>query len=691
MAYEDILKALLGDQDGLFSGTPLLAKSDTINPVYSAAQKKAVQSIPQKELIINPVETADQKSAVASIPQGELTQPAVQRPNSKYWNLYDKYGKENNIPPEMLRAFSVIESGERPGVTTGSYRGHLQLSPSEFRRYGGTGDIYDVNENIRVGSRKLRSEMNDFAKKYGREPTAAELYLIHQQGTGGYDKHSSNPDQPAWLSMYQTGEGQQKGQGWAKRAIWGNVPDRDKKRFGSVDNITSKDFMNLWTSRVEKLMGGKQAAPTAVAQQTEPPIDPAKLPDNVSSFSTRTVPEGMMSLGGPKPEDAFNTQDKPIQLAQAQAQAPTSKEYLRSRSATDPVTDTKILTPPAFQMSEKDLWGFMHNPSIPMPEKMRLIEQIHERNKPVEKETGLGTVQALPGNQQGNYVPGKAKEFPLQQPQLVVVPDGKGGFRAISSHNAIEGGIANPSSLDAMKQAGQLTSSMQQGQENYSQASTVGRQEIGEAVNRGYAANKEASLIGALKEIGDSKGYSNIFKGPLSPRITEAIKGIEGITGANPLYKDNQLSIVDFLNTATTRMATMGAKDLTNRPTQFDYINNIAASPGILNTEAGFKSAVDWLDQTNAIERKLSDAAYRVMKDGKQADWTEIRNKIIKDNMPVFRVPSKDGKMVPLSEDEMKRQIEARKKAGLPEQAPTKAAVPNVIQTPHGTIRLKSQ
>jgi len=47
--------------------------------------------------------------------------------------------------------------------------------------------------------------------------------------------------------------------------------------------------------------------------------------------------------------------------------------------------------------------------------------------------------------------------------------------------------------------------------------------------------------------------------------------------------------------------------------------------------------------------------------------------------------------MVPLSEDEMKRQIEARKKAGLPEQAPTRASVPNVIQTPHGTIRLKSQ
>jgi hypothetical protein len=72
--------------------------------------------------------------------------------------------------------------------------------------------------------------------------------------------------------MYQTGEGQQKGQGWAKRAIWGNVPDKDKKRFGSVDNITSKDFMNLWTSRVEKLMGGKQSAPTAVAQQAEPPL-----------------------------------------------------------------------------------------------------------------------------------------------------------------------------------------------------------------------------------------------------------------------------------------------------------------------------------------------------------------------------------------------------------------------------------
>jgi hypothetical protein len=75
--------------------------------------------------------------------------------------------------------------------------------------------------------------------------------------------HLQNPDQAAWKSMYMTGEGQQKGPDWARRAIWGNVPDADKRRFGSVENLTSRDFYNLWQNRVEG--SGAGGMPTGTA------------------------------------------------------------------------------------------------------------------------------------------------------------------------------------------------------------------------------------------------------------------------------------------------------------------------------------------------------------------------------------------------------------------------------------------
>lgn len=42
--------------------------------------------------------------------------------------------RSTGLPPETLRAFVLIESGGRPDVQTGSYRGLLQLSPGDSHR-----------------------------------------------------------------------------------------------------------------------------------------------------------------------------------------------------------------------------------------------------------------------------------------------------------------------------------------------------------------------------------------------------------------------------------------------------------------------------------------------------------------------------------------------------------------------------
>ena len=162
---------------------------------------------------------------------------------------------EYGLDPTLLATFAQIESSGNPNAKTGSYRGLFQMSKSEFNKYGG-GDIYDPFDNSRRAAAKLKDESAAYEKKYGRPPSATDLYMIHQQGQGGYDAHVRNPDAPAWENMYSTGEGRSKGPGWAKRAIWGNVPADVRDRFGSVDDITSKDFLGLWDEKVQRI-GGK--------------------------------------------------------------------------------------------------------------------------------------------------------------------------------------------------------------------------------------------------------------------------------------------------------------------------------------------------------------------------------------------------------------------------------------------------
>jgi hypothetical protein len=169
--------------------------------------------------------------------------------------------ERHGFDPGWLKAYTAIESSGDPAKRTGRYKGLLMLSDEQFKEHGGTGNIYDPRANADAGAAKLRIQFDAFQSKYGRPPEAHELYLVHQQGEGGFAAHQSKPDAPAWQNMAGTAEGRQKGEGWAKKAIWGNIPDAQKAQFGSVDNVTSADFMKLWLARVERGLGGGYTMP----------------------------------------------------------------------------------------------------------------------------------------------------------------------------------------------------------------------------------------------------------------------------------------------------------------------------------------------------------------------------------------------------------------------------------------------
>lgn len=169
---------------------------------------------------------------------------------------------------QYLPRIVQIESGGNPSNQTGSYTGLLQMGPQERAQYGGDG--------LDSGLRLLKDRADQFEQKFGRPPSPTEFYLTHQQGLGGIAAHMGAPDAPAWQNMAATAEGRQKGAGWAKQAIWGNVPSDLRAQYpGGVDALTSQQFMDLWRGKVERGAAqapqGVAAGPAQPAQKSVPP------------------------------------------------------------------------------------------------------------------------------------------------------------------------------------------------------------------------------------------------------------------------------------------------------------------------------------------------------------------------------------------------------------------------------------
>src|SRR5262245_46805723 len=113
-------------------------------------------------------------------------------------NLIQQVAQQSNIDPRLFARMVQIESGNNPNPRTGSYYGLLQLKQSD---YPGV-NLADPEANLRAGAGTLAQNIAQFRNTYGRDPTPTEIYLQHQQGTGGLAMHLANPNQPAWQSMY---------------------------------------------------------------------------------------------------------------------------------------------------------------------------------------------------------------------------------------------------------------------------------------------------------------------------------------------------------------------------------------------------------------------------------------------------------------------------------------------------------
>jgi hypothetical protein len=153
----------------------------------------------------------------------------------------DKYG----LPRGYLKRTAEIESGlnahaKNPYSSAG---GLFQFIDSTAEAYGV--DRYDPVSATEGAARLAADNAAYLRKVLGREPTAAELYLAHQQGMGGAAKLLTRPHQ---------------------RAV-DLVGARQVKLNAGSDSMTGIEFASKWLNKFDRGGLSIAKAPTARPKQ----------------------------------------------------------------------------------------------------------------------------------------------------------------------------------------------------------------------------------------------------------------------------------------------------------------------------------------------------------------------------------------------------------------------------------------
>ena len=112
----------------------------------------------------------------------------VPRGSSDTDGAIEEAAKAHHLDPNTMRAVASIESDMNPSSNANNgrkYKGLYQIGPEEWKRFG-QGNIYNARDNANAAARMFEANKSKFREHYGRDPSDAELYMMHQQGLGFY-------------------------------------------------------------------------------------------------------------------------------------------------------------------------------------------------------------------------------------------------------------------------------------------------------------------------------------------------------------------------------------------------------------------------------------------------------------------------------------------------------------------------
>jgi hypothetical protein len=230
--------------------TLAIAGPSLARPVNSVEPTTLSQEAPDQIVSGQEEMPLDAFGYVGGLPEARFYEPhsTTGNPRDEIRQAASLYG----VDVAMMMSIAKVESNFNPRARTGSYKGLFQLSDYEFKKYG-DGSIWDARDNARAAAHMFLVQAEKFKWALGHYPDYAERYMVHQQGIEGAIEHYTRPERAAWQSMCATDEGVLKGAQWCRKSIWRNLLPQWKRTFGSVEKVSSADFVSLWTGRINHL------------------------------------------------------------------------------------------------------------------------------------------------------------------------------------------------------------------------------------------------------------------------------------------------------------------------------------------------------------------------------------------------------------------------------------------------------
>lgn len=150
----------------------------------------------------------------------------------------DSIAQKHGIDPTDFKRMAWIESKFDPNAraSSSSAGGLFQFTNDTARAYG-LSNKFDGVANAEAAARLWNDNRAQLTKALGREPTAGELYLAHQQGLGGAQKLLSNPNASAASLV-------------GNKAVVNN---------GGSSRMSAGEFARMWTNKFDSLNASASA------------------------------------------------------------------------------------------------------------------------------------------------------------------------------------------------------------------------------------------------------------------------------------------------------------------------------------------------------------------------------------------------------------------------------------------------
>lgn len=274
--------------------------SDLMKGDYNSAASKALQS-GDMQTGLKLIELGQQRQNAAALP-GLLQGPSFGQQPAQAAPVQTGDGSGG----DYFKKLAAVESGGNPNaVSPTGAKGVFQFIPSTWKQYGGGADVMDPNAQFVAVQRLTADNRSALASALGREPTAGELYLAHQQGAGGAIKLLSNPGAtPAELGL-----------------------GRNVAVNGGNPNAPAGQFVQKWTSKFDGV-----GSPLAFGAR-----DQATAPANVAYARPAAAPAASSEDDGEEDRPAAGAQ-----LAQGAVPAVPGATPAKSTKSDDSENTAKI-------------------------------------------------------------------------------------------------------------------------------------------------------------------------------------------------------------------------------------------------------------------------------------------------------------------------------------------------------------